>query len=178
MILAIKRSRDGKPWTQFAAGNYVIGNRTISVGIDPTCEATVEEVVKAIQESKETGNNCTLTSLKNVRVLVVDGAHRVEALRAPEVRDKLPVVTARVYLRGDNKRFLLSDFHTVGSCLNDIDSVGVRTSAFDRVHTFLSVYRDATQQSAAEVEAHCEGPREDDCRGAARERAPPGTCAS
>ncbi len=41
--------------TQFAAGNYGIGNRTISVGIDPTGEATVEEVVKAIEESKGTG---------------------------------------------------------------------------------------------------------------------------
>ncbi len=127
--------------SQFAAGNYGIGNRTISLGIDPTCEATVEEVIKAIEESKETATNCTLTALKNARVLVVDGAHLVEAFRAREVRDKLPVVTARVYLRRDKKHFLLSDFHTAGSCLNDIDSVGVRTSAFDRVHTFDAAVR-------------------------------------
>ncbi len=82
--------------TQFAAGNYGIGNRTICVGIDPTCEATVEEVIKAIEESKETGTNCTLTALKNVRVLVVDGAHRVEAFRAPRSATSCPVVTARV----------------------------------------------------------------------------------
>ncbi len=134
-------------------------------------------MIKAIEESKETGTNCTLTALKNVRVLVLDGAHRVEAFRAPEVRDKLPVVTARVYLRRDKKRFLVSDFHTVGSCLNDIDSVGVRTSAFDRVHTFLSVYRDATQQSAAEVEANYGG-REKTIVEALRENGTAGTCTS
>ncbi len=140
--------------TQFAVGNYGICNRTISVGIDPTCEATVEEVPKAIEENKESGMNFTLTALKNVRALVVDGAYRVEALRAPA---QVPSSDRSRYLRRDKNRFLLSDFHTVGSCLNDIDRVGVRTSAFDRVNTFLSVYRDATQQSAAEVEANYKG---------------------
>ncbi len=140
--------------TLFDSGNYGAAGSYISVALDPKCSVTTAAVKKAWKDARDqNGSVLHLTGMQNVSVVLVDGAHRLYALRSASI----PIVLARFWYRKDNRRFLVRDFLSVGNNLNGFDAIGVRTTPFHRVYTFTSVLRDACDVSTDIGSADYEG---------------------
>lgn len=99
----------GKFIRRFQENTYGANDRLISVALDPDCGATDEDVHKALAHLSQAHPTTppSLTSIPNVTVMVVDGAHRVAALTSDKVRSLYPEVRARLYTRVDRERFII-----------------------------------------------------------------------
>lgn len=129
---AIKRFLD----TFKTPDGYGEDGRLISVGLAPNSTVTKAEVVDCSLKKEYAKEPFYLTSLKGAKVLVADGAHRVEALRLL----KADWVQAELYLRKDDIPFQLGDAHTIGYRKNDLDRKGRSFTTFDTVYTAYAGY--------------------------------------
>lgn len=140
----------------FEKGNYGDGGNYISVAVSPESNVTNEDLLANIERQKNPADPLELPRLpgplgSGVKVMLVDGAHRVAALLSDELKTRIPEVQARLYTRQDGKRMTYMDFVTVGNRLNDCDTLQNRTSHFERVYSCASTLRNILGMSEGEV---------------------------
>lgn len=109
----------------------------MAVAADCVGRQDVSSAVRAAE--KGTSEPVCLTSLVGESVLLVDGAHRVEALRNSNVRQVIRLVNATLWTGKDLTPFEIQNYFSVGGRLNEIDLAGVKTSQWDRVHLFSQI---------------------------------------
>lgn len=129
----------------FKDGKYGENENYISIALDPACKINEmdfrKDVEKRREEDPEMWPSVPTQAFPQASFLVVDGAHRVHALRDPELENipQLRRVRVLLYARRDKRRMASMDYVTVGSRLNDIGSLQNQTTNYERVHSCISV---------------------------------------
>ena len=159
----------------FLQGLYGVGNEMISVcflNLRPQHTTELIQVLRTTTAKNSTNNKeavCNLSHLdwlpdKHMATMaaspihLVDGAHRLFALKDAAVQQKVPFPVARLFYRKDMKPFSRLDCFKLGSVLNEASSTAVKMSTTDKIHLVTSLLR--TVQSANASKAHGVGEME------------------
>ncbi len=127
----------------FRAGNYGATRVYICVGV--LGEHVGEDRLREIRRAANEGRPVIVTD--DLSISLIDGAHRLVALKDPKVLEVSRVVIADLYVRKDGKTLTGDDFLCIGSLHNKGASVSKKMSPFNRIETCLAVMRQTVTQA-------------------------------
>lgn len=144
----------------FKQGSYGDTRDYISVALPGMEKAKMEELVQKLKGMDEKDRNLHAAdgvtpglkeylAGKENSVVLVDGAHRLYALKHPDVLKLGKPPTAVLYYRRDGEPMSELDVQSVGRNLNRGASIVVEMSTLDKVNSVLSVVRSVAQKEEA-----------------------------
>ena len=140
----------------FLTGLYGTTGEKISVcfqGLPPSVSEALVNALKAkpleerVLSSIEGLDGVDANVIREKRLTLVDGAHRLVALCDPSVKLVANPVAARLFFRIDKKPFQNFDVLTVGALLNQGSSEAIKMTAAHRIHLVWSFLQTISKES-------------------------------